>query len=134
MSYENDFQITAPAKAMASRIFGVLAISLASAGIAHAAPGMTREQVQEQLIAAERTGDIVEPWTQEKLNELYPSEYRGKAVANESSSNKLTQASEAAAGADDLSQAIALKNEYGEKAGPASAATASTGQQSQTAD
>jgi hypothetical protein len=113
MSFENDFQLTAPAKA-ASRIFTALAISLASAGMAHAAPGMTREQVQAQLIAAERTGDIVEPWTQQKLNELYPSEYQGKAVANEPSSNKSTQASEAAAGADDLSQIVALKYEYGD--------------------
>jgi hypothetical protein len=113
MSYENDFQITAPAKAVASQIFGVLAISLASAGIAHAAQGMTREQVQAQLIAAERTGNIVEPWTQEKLNELYPSEYQGKVAntANEPSRSQVTAREEAAVGADDLSQVIALKNE-----------------------
>ena len=136
MSYQNYFRITAPAKSVASRIFGVLAISLASAGIAHAASGMTREQVQAQLIAAERSGDIVEPWTQEKLNELYPWEYRRKAAdtSNEPSRSQMTAASEASAGADDLSQAIAQKNEYGDKSGSASAQTASTAQRSQAAD
>jgi transcriptional regulator of acetoin/glycerol metabolism len=136
MSYETKRQIAAPVRAATSRILGVLAISLASAGIAHADPGMTREQVQAQLIAAERTGDIVEPWTQTKLNELYASEYQGKATAasSDSSRNQVTQASEAAAGADELSQVIALKNGYSEKAASAPTATASSGQRSQAAD
>jgi len=135
MSHESNCQIITPAKAI-SRILGVLAISLASAGIAHAAQGMTREQVQAQLIAAERTGDIVEPWTQEKLNELNPSEYPGKAAdtAREPSRNQVTAESEAAVGADDLSQLLAQKHEYDEKPSSATAATASTVQHSQTAD
>jgi hypothetical protein len=35
----------------------------------------TRSQVQAELVQAQQTGDISEPWTGKKLNELYPARY-----------------------------------------------------------
>jgi hypothetical protein len=78
MSYAKNLKVTAPAKVAAIRILGILALSLAGAGLAQANQHPTREQVQAELIEAQRTGDIVEPWTQLKLNELFPSEYPAK--------------------------------------------------------
>jgi hypothetical protein len=81
MSYASNLKINAPAKVAAIRILGIVALSLAGAGLAQASQHVTREQVQAELIEAERTGDIVEPWTQMKLNELFPSEYQAKPSA-----------------------------------------------------
>jgi hypothetical protein len=78
MSYAKNLKVTAPAKVVAIRILGILALSLAGAGLAQANQHLTREQVQAELIEAQRNGDIIEPWTQKKLNELYPSEYATK--------------------------------------------------------
>jgi hypothetical protein len=83
MSYAPNVKTSAPAKIAAIRILGILALSLAGAGLAQANQHLTREQVQAEMIQAQRTGDIVEPWTQKKLNELYPSEYPTKAVTEE---------------------------------------------------
>jgi hypothetical protein len=104
MSFAINRKTTAPAKAAAIRLLGILAVSLASAGIAHAAPGLTRAQVQAQLVAAERTGDIVEPWTQLKLNDLYASDYPAKAAASASN-----QSRESAIRADSLGEADQIK-------------------------
>ena len=43
--------------------------------------GKTRAQVQAEYQEAVRTGDIVEPITTQKLNELYPAAYPAKPAA-----------------------------------------------------
>ena len=43
--------------------------------------GKTRAQVQAEYQEAVRTGDIVEPITGQKLNELYPAAYPAKPAA-----------------------------------------------------
>jgi UDP-glucose 6-dehydrogenase len=49
---------------------------------------MTREQVRAELIEAQRTGDIVVPWTgNKKLNELYPNQYP-KVTSTEKATGK----------------------------------------------
>jgi hypothetical protein len=78
VSFASNLKTTAPAMVAASRILGVLALSLAGAGLAQADQHLTRAQVKAQVAEAERTGDMVEPWTKMKLNELYPSEYPTK--------------------------------------------------------
>jgi len=105
MSFAIIRKFTAPTKVAATRVLGIVAISLASAGMAHAAPGVTREQVRAQLIAAERAGEIVEPWTQLKLNELYPSEYPAKPAFSVSEQNR-----ESAVRPDELGEAAQIRN------------------------
>jgi hypothetical protein len=136
MSYVKIHKATAPAKAAASRILGILAISFASAGIAHAAQGLTRAQVQAELLAAERSGDIVEPWTQMKLNRLYPSEYPANAAqtGNQQSANQITSEPTASDRADVLGEYVAFKNQTGDQANSAVAAAKGMGEHGQSAD
>jgi|ERR1035437_3425109 hydrogenase maturation factor len=64
-----------------------IAFALATLGTSHAfaadvsTQGITRAQVQTELIEAQRTGDIVDGHTGKKLNEISPSLYPAKAVA-----------------------------------------------------
>jgi hypothetical protein len=64
----------------AKRTLGILALLFASAALARADEGVSRTQVQAQLVEAQRNGDIVDPWTKRKLNELYPSDYPAMQV------------------------------------------------------
>jgi hypothetical protein len=80
MSYASSLNTNVSTKVAAIRVLGILALSLAGAGLAQANQHVTREQVQAETAEAVRTGDIVEPWTQMKLNELYPSQYPAKPV------------------------------------------------------
>ncbi len=56
-----------------------LALSITVSGLAHA-DGLTRAQVKAELAEAQRTGDITDPATGMKLNQLFPSAYPKAAV------------------------------------------------------
>ena len=59
----------------------VAALAAGNALAADPAAAKTRAQVQAELQEAQRTGDIVEGETSQKLNQLYPNRYPAKAVA-----------------------------------------------------
>ena len=60
----------------------VAALAAGNALAANQAVGKTRAQVQAELLEAQRTGDIVDAGTGQKLNELYPNRYPAKVTAS----------------------------------------------------
>ena len=71
---------------MKTKIYNVAAGLVAAAFVAAlpaqaAETGKTREQVKAEYQEAVRTGDIVEPITGQKLNEMYPAAYPAKPAA-----------------------------------------------------
>ena len=72
---------------MKTSYIATIAIALATLGSSHAfaadvsPQGITRAQVQAELIEAQRTGNILDGHTGKMLNELYPSLYPTKVVA-----------------------------------------------------
>ena len=69
---------------MTRSYISVLALSLAAfastQALADTTVAKTREQVQAELAAATRSGDIVEAWSGKKLNEVNPALYAKAAV------------------------------------------------------
>src|SRR5690606_8555905 len=57
-----------------------LALSITLSGVAHADGGLTRAQVKAELAEAQRTGDIMDYTTGQKLNQLFPSAYPQAAM------------------------------------------------------
>lgn len=64
-------------------------------------PGKTRDEVRAETAEAIRIGDIVDPETQLKLNQLFPSQYPAKALAQIKPSEQVQQA---------LTQTAGLRN------------------------
>ncbi|MBI3531157.1 MAG: DUF4148 domain-containing protein [Burkholderiales bacterium] len=62
-------------------MLAVAALAAGNALAADPAAAKTRAQVQAELQEAQRTGDIVDAGTGQKLNQLQPSHYPAKAAA-----------------------------------------------------
>jgi hypothetical protein len=56
----------------------LFAVSASLTGVAHADTNLTRAQVQAELSEAQRTGNLIDFETGQKLNELFPSAYPDK--------------------------------------------------------
>jgi hypothetical protein len=85
----------------ATRILSVSAIVMGLvSGAAHAEPGKTRAQVQAELVAAEKAGDITFGQEGNTLREIWPQRYAQAKTADAGSAAANQTASASAARAD----------------------------------